>query len=66
MQPSAMQKVSGSIAQGITRGAVAANRRLTAFEELWPSVFKEVVGDCADQMADINHFMREGMRKLLA
>ena len=66
MQPSTTQKVSESIADGLTSGAVAANKRLTAFEELWPSVFKEVVGDCTDQMADMNHFMREAMRKLLA
>ena len=66
MQPSTTQKVSESIAEGLTNGAVAANKRLTAFEELWPSVFKEVVDDCTDQMADMNHFMREGMRKLLA
>ena len=66
MQPSATQKVSESIAQGLTSGAVAASKRLTAFEELWPSVFKEVVCECADQMADMNHFMREGMRTLLA
>ena len=66
MQTSATHKISESLARGLTSGAVAANRRLTLFEELWPSAFKEVVDDCVSEMADMNHFMREGMRKLLA
>lgn len=66
MQQSITRKVAECIAQDLTCGAVAANSQLMAFEELWPSVFKEVVSDCAEQMADMDRFMREGMRELLS
>ena len=66
MQQSVTCKVSESIAQDLTCGAVAASSRLVAFEEMWPSVFKEVVSDCAEQMTDMDCFMRAGMRELLS
>ena len=66
MQQSVACKVSQSIAQDLTCGAVAASSRLVAFEELWPSVFKEVISDCTEQMTDMDRFMRVGMRELLS
>lgn len=66
MQPSVTRKLAECIAQDLTCGAVAASSQLRAFEELWPSVFKEVVSDCTEQMTDMDRFMREGMRELLA
>ena len=56
--------IGSKVVESLVEGAVAANVRLRAFEEMWPYLFEEVVAECREEMEDLNLFMREGVRNL--
>ena len=58
--------VGSKVVESLVEGAVAANVRLRAFEEMWPDLFEEFVEECREEMEDLNLFMREGVRNLYA
>ena len=52
------------MAKKLVEDAVEADVRMRSFEEIWPDIFEEFVEECAEEMKDLNLFMRDGMKRL--